>query len=101
MHFPKPPVQYDKGGYWSFTAYGMDGYLHTTNSVVSTYKAKPNPDGTYTVHVGNSAQCKKALNRVDMPKGGASITLRLYRPIGLEDAKAFEAKFRELNSDKQ
>ena len=38
VNFPKPPVQYDKGGYWSFTAYSMDGYLRTTNSVIRTCK---------------------------------------------------------------
>ena len=100
VNFPKPPVQYEKGGYWSFTAYSMKGYLKTKNAVISKFKAKPNKDGTFTVHVGNSEECKDALNQVDMPEGGASITLRLYRPTNIEDAKAFENEFRTLNKDK-
>ena len=100
VHYPKPPVQYEKSGYWSLTAYAMDGYLRTKNSVVSTFVAKANEDGSYTVHVGNDAQCNSSQNHVNMPEGGASITLRLYRPTSLEDAKAFEANFRELNQGK-
>ena len=100
VNFPKPPVQYDNGGYWSFTAYGMDGYLRTQNSVISAYQAKPNQDGSFTVHVGNSDQCKQEQNQVDMPEGGASITLRLYRPVNISDAKAFEEKLRNLNKNK-
>ena len=99
VNFPEPPV--DKRGYWSFTAYGMDGYLHSANTVISKYEAKPNADGSYTVHVGNNEQCKKALNNVDMPKGGASITLRLYRPTNIEDAKTFETSFQTMNRNKQ
>lgn len=99
VNFPKPPVQYDKGGYWSFTAYGLDGYLHNNNSVISNYLAKPNSDGSYTVNVGNGEKCKTLANNVDMPKGGASISLRLYRPTNLENAKEFETIFRSKNMD--
>lgn len=100
VNFPKPPVQYEKGGYWSFTAYGVDGYLHNNNSVISYYDAKPNVDGSYTVHVGNSEKCKALGNNVDMPKKGASISLRLYRPTSIEDAKEFEVEFKSKNSNK-
>ena len=98
--FSKPPVQYDKSGYWSFTAYGLDGYLHSNNAVVSSYLAKANADGTYTVHIGKSKECREAPNHVDMPKEGAAISLRLYRPTNIADAKAFEAKFRSDNAGK-
>lgn len=93
VNFPKPPVQYGNGGYWSLTAYGLDGYLHNNNSVVSSLGAESNPDGSYTVYVGNSDKCKTHKNHVDMPEGGTSITLRLYRPTSLEDAKGFERIF--------
>ncbi len=100
VNFPKPPVQYDKGGYWSFTAYGKDGYLHTEKAVISSYDAKANKDGTYTVHVGNSEECKGHANYLKMPKGGSAITLRLYRPTTISDAKAFESKFQSDNAGK-
>ncbi len=100
VNFPKPPVQYEKGGYWSFTAYGVDGYLHNNNSVISYYDAKANADGSYTVHVGNSEKCKASGNNIDMPKGGASISLRLYRPISIEAAKQFETDLQSNNTNK-
>lgn len=100
VNFPKPPVQYKNGGYWSFTGYGLDGYLRTQNAVISSYEAKPNSDGSFTVHVGNTPKCEKTQNHVGMPKGGAAITLRLYRPTNIEDAKAFEASFQKQNQGK-
>jgi hypothetical protein len=99
VNFPKPPVQYEKGGYWSFTAYAMDGYLRTERSVISAYEAKPDEDGSFTVHVGDGSHCK-GQNHVDMPQGGASITLRLYRPTSLAAAKEFEAELSKKNSGK-
>lgn len=100
VSFPKPPVKYDDGGYWSFTAYGKDGYLRTNNAVISNYTAKANANGAFTVHVGNSKECRKNENNVGMPKGGASITLRLYRPTSISDAKSFENSFRSSNTGK-
>ena len=78
----------------------MDGYLKTENTVISAYEAESNPDGSYTVVVGNSEACQAAENHIDMPEGGASITFRLYRPTDIEAAKAFEDEFRNLNSGK-
>ena len=100
VNFPKPPVQYKNGGYWSFTGYTLDGYLGTENSAISSYEAKPNSDGTFTVHIGNTPKCEKTQNHVDMPKGGAAITLRLYRPTNIEDAKTFETSFQTMNRNK-
>ena len=98
INFPKPPVQYAKSGYWSLTAYGKDGYLHSNNSVISAYTADANEDGSYTVYVGSSEDCKTHKNQIDMPEGGASLTLRMYRPISVEEAKKFETQFKAKNS---
>ncbi len=98
INFPKPPVQYEKSGYWSLTAYGKDGYLHSNNSVISAYSAEANEDGSYTVYVGKSDECSTHKNHIDMPKGGASLTLRMYRPNSLAEAKTFEKLFQELNT---
>ena len=65
----------------------MQGYLRTEKSVISAYKAEPNADGTYTVYVGSN-EGGKYRNHVEMPEGGASITLRLYRPTDIESAKS-------------
>ncbi len=63
-------------------------------------KYTPGADGSYTVHVGNTEECKTADNNVGMPKGGASISLRLYRPISMEKAKEFESAFKSVNANK-
>ena len=100
VSFAAPPVNTENGGYWSFTAYNLAGYLATESPVVSAYSAEPNDDGTFSVFVGNSSECAEKANQVDMPEGGASITLRLYRPISLEAAQGFETSFRTENAGK-
>jgi len=37
---------------------------------------------------------------IDMPEGGAALTLRMYRPTSLEAAKEFETKFVADNNGK-
>jgi uncharacterized membrane protein len=98
--FAKPPVDYENLGYWSLTAYNMEGYLGTDNAALSAYKAESNDDGSFSVFVGNSEDCKSKANRIDMPEGGAALTLRMYRPTSLEAAKEFETKFVADNNGK-
>ena len=38
--------------------------------------------------------------QIDMPKGGAALTLRMYRPTSLEAAQEFETKFVTDNKGK-
>jgi hypothetical protein len=98
--FAKPPVDYENLGYWSLTAYTMEGYLGTDNSALSAYKAKANDDGSFSVFVGKSEDCKSKANQIDMPEGGAALTLRMYRPTSLEAAREFETKFVSDNNGK-
>jgi uncharacterized membrane protein len=98
--FAEPPVDYDNLGYWSLTAYNMEGYLGTDNAALSAYKAEASDDGSFSVFVGNSEDCKSKANRIDMPEGGAALTLRMYRPTSLEAARDFEAKFVADNNGK-
>ena len=98
--FAKPPVDYENLGYWSLTAYTMEGYLGTDNAALSAYKAKANDDGSFSVFVGKSEDCKSKANQIDMPEGGAALTLRMYRPTSLEAAREFETKFVSDNNGK-
>jgi uncharacterized membrane protein len=98
--FAEPPVDYENLGYWSLTAYTMEGYLGTDNAALSTYKAEANDDGGFSVFVGNSEDCKSNANQIDMPEGGAALTLRMYRPTSLEAAQDFETKFVTDNKGK-
>ena len=38
--------------------------------------------------------------QIDMPEGGAALTLRMYRPTSLEAAREFETKFVSDNNGK-
>jgi uncharacterized membrane protein len=56
--FAEPPVDYAHHGYWSLTAYTMEGYLGTENAALSAYKAEANDDGSFSVFIGNSEECQ-------------------------------------------
>lgn len=98
--FAAPPVQLDNAGYWSLTAYTLKGYLGTDKAVVSAYDAKANDDGSFSVFVGNSEDCKSKANQIDMPEGGAALTLRMYRPTSVEAAIEYEKAFTSENAGK-
>jgi hypothetical protein len=51
----------------SFTIYGKDGFLKSTNSVINASNVKYNKDGTFTIHFGAKDKCPtNAKNRVDI-----------------------------------
>jgi len=71
----------DVGAFWSFTIYGNDGFLKSTNSVVNASNVKYNKDGkTFTVHFGAKDKCpSNAKNRVDISDGW-NFLVRAYLP---------------------
>ncbi len=100
VNFAQVPVDIETGGYWSLTAYGADGYVHTDNNVISVAETEPNADGSYTVHIGNSEECKAQVNHLDMPEGGAATVLRMYKPSSVEAARDWARDFGANNTDK-
>jgi len=76
LHVPKEvPVD----GFWSVTAYNADRYLvkNKYNSYsVNNVTAKPNPEGTVTIHFGGDPSRPNYLYIVD----GWQYLVRLYRP---------------------
>ena len=70
----------DVGAFWSFTIYGKDGFLKSTNSVVNASNVKYNKDGTFTIHFGAKDKCPtNAKNRVDITDGW-NFLVRAYLP---------------------
>ena len=71
----------DVGAFWSFTIYGNDGFLKSTNSVVNASNVKYNKDGkTFTIHFGAKDKCPtNAKNRVDITDGW-NFLVRAYLP---------------------
>lgn len=98
IEIDNPPLKYDNGGYWSLTAYGFDGYLRTDKTAISNKKAIKNASGGYSIWVGNTPECRNKENNLDMPDGGASLVLRMYRPTSINEAKAYEKKVKQVNN---
>ena len=65
--------------FWSITVYNADGYLEANDLGVNSYNnfsAKPNKDGSYTIHFGGDT---KAANYLPITEGW-NYAVRLYQP---------------------
>jgi hypothetical protein len=66
-------------GFWSITLYNAKGYTEKNDLdrySLNNLTAKPNPDGTYTIHFGGP---RDAANYLPIMPGW-NYTVRLYRP---------------------
>ncbi|AJR05179.1 DUF1214 domain-containing protein [Photobacterium gaetbulicola] len=87
--FEKPTLSYDKGGYWSITAYSGEGWLMTDKNSADSTSATANKDGSYTIHFAPKGEaCGAANNVIEMNDAGWNFVLRAYRPI--DKAQAVE-----------
>jgi hypothetical protein len=65
--------------FWSITVYNADGYLETNDLGVNSYNnfsAKPNKDGSYTIHFGGDP---KSVNYLPITEGW-NYAVRMYQP---------------------
>ncbi len=76
----QPPVDYDRGGFWSYQVYGLDGYIKSNNSTLNNHNTIPNEDGTITLRFGSKEVFGTDQNRADKPDEGFSVTSRFYNP---------------------
>ncbi len=75
LTLPVPPLQFDKGGFFSVTTYNNKGWIAADNFALNNRQATPNDDGTYTFHFN----CPDAKNNIDVVEGW-TVLIRLYRP---------------------
>ncbi|MEX0274831.1 MAG: DUF1254 domain-containing protein [Flavobacteriaceae bacterium] len=75
LTLPVPPIEFDKGGFFSVTTYNKEGWIATDNFALNNRMAEANKDGTYTFHFN----CTGAKNNIDVVPGWA-VLIRLYRP---------------------
>jgi hypothetical protein len=67
-------------GFFSFTMYGADKYIHSERSTLNDRVIKYDPDGTFTLHYGPLSACGEVANRLDTPGDNWYLGVRVYRP---------------------
>jgi hypothetical protein len=68
-----------RDAFWSITVYNADGYLEANDLGRNGYNnssAKPNEDGSYTIHFGGD---RKSVNYLPITKGW-NYAIRMYEP---------------------
>lgn len=74
-----PPVDYSRGGFWSYQVYDKDGWIAHNNSTLQNTNTVLNDDGTVTLRFGTKEACGTDENRVDRNES-FSVTTRIYNP---------------------
>jgi hypothetical protein len=72
---PVPPLDFDKGGFFSVTTYDSKGWIVKKNFALNNNTAKPNDDGSYTFHFNAPGKP----NNIDVEKDWTML-IRLYAP---------------------
>lgn len=85
--FTPPEIDYDRGGFWSFTTYDAEGWMARDKAAISNTEATPNPDGTYTIRFNSPGEP----NNIDTPTPFA-VLLRIYVPKSKEGISQFLPK---------
>ncbi len=70
---------FNKLGFFSFTMYGADKYLHEGVSNLNDRTIKRNEDGTFTLYFGSKEVCGDVVNRLDTPSDNWYLGMRVYR----------------------
>lgn len=87
--FTSPDLQLDRNGYWSLTLYGPEGWVETEPFNTNSLKAKPNKDGSYTLHFNCGSD---AINNIEVVENWNGL-FRSYLPVSLENILAFKDDF--------
>lgn len=83
LTFPKPKLDFDKGGFFSITTYNSESWIGEENFYIGMDRMKDNGDGTVTVDFNSDTP-----HSVDVAKGWNG-TLRMYLPLDeVESVKA-------------
>jgi len=68
-------------GFFSFTMYGADKYIHSERATLNDRVINYSPDGTFTLHYGPRSACGDVANRLDTPGDNWYLGVRVYRPV--------------------
>jgi hypothetical protein len=73
---------YHEGGFFSFTMYGADKYIHTEQCNLNNRVIKYNPDGTFTIRYGpRGGNTENLPNYLETPGDNWYLGMRIYRPV--------------------
>ncbi|GGF39826.1 hypothetical protein GCM10011339_30440 [Echinicola rosea] len=78
LTFPKPDLDYEKGGFFSITTYNSESWIGEENFYISMDRMKDNGDGTMTVDFNSDTPYSVTVSE------GWNGTLRLYLPVDAE-----------------
>jgi len=78
MTIPKPPLQFEHGAFYSFTAYDSIGWIATKNFTINNRRMVMNKDGSVTIRFNQPG----AENNVDVVEDW-TLAIRLYMPESL------------------
>ncbi|KZY96396.1 lytic murein transglycosylase, partial [Oleiphilus sp. HI0073] len=81
---PAPPLNYEKGGFFSVTTYDEEGWIAKENFALNNTTATPNADGSYTFHF-NAPELQ---NNIDVVENW-SILIRLYAPSSVDEIMSY------------
>ena len=76
---PVPPLQYDKGAFFSVTTYNAAGWIATNNFALNNRQASVNNDGSYTFRFN----CDGQKNNMDVEENWTMV-IRLYMPESVD-----------------
>lgn len=78
--YTKP--EFRDGGFFSFTMYGSDKYIHSEQCTLNNRVIKYRPDGTFTMHYGGkNCAHHDTPNRLLTPGDNWYLGMRIYRPV--------------------
>lgn len=84
---PAPPLNYDKGGFFSVTTYDEKGWIAKEKFALNNTTATPNKDGSYTFHFNAPGQ----INNIDVVENW-TILIRLYAPTSVSEIMDYMKK---------
>lgn len=84
---PAPPLNYQKGGFFSVTTYNAQGWIATENYALNNTTAEPNEDGSYTFYFNAPGKP----NNIDVVKDW-TVLIRLYAPSSVEEIMQYMKK---------
>lgn len=80
LTFPKPKLDFDRGGFFSITTYNAESWIGEENFYIGMDRMKDNGDGTVTVDFNSDTSYS-----VDVSKDWNG-TLRMYLPLDEEES---------------